>query len=556
MLTHIHIKDLAIVTSLEIELGPGMTALTGETGAGKSILVDALGLVLGDRADNGMIRSGCDRAEITAVFRIAEPDDANRWLEQHALDAGNECILRRVLDRKTGSRAFINGSPAPLKSLQALSSQLVEIHGQHAHQSLLQREQQRRLLDDYAKQSLLCQHVADLFSSWREAERQLASLRTASSERSERLELLRFQFAELSKLAPAAAELENLDRDQRRLSNASLLLRQCGRVLAELDESEESILLRLSQTGRELEEILSLEPSLGECREMLENAAIQMQEATSTLRNYAQGIDLNPQRLEEVEQRLGEIHDLARKYRSRPEELPERLIVMEQELEQLEHAGDHLNELESKVVQLSADYLKQASVLSKKRRQAADRLQKAVTQGIRTLGMPQGEVRIRAERLPAEKVSAHGLDRIEFQISANPGHPLQPLAKVASGGELSRISLAIQVATISCAQVPTLIFDEVDVGIGGGVAEIVGRLLHQLGEERQVLCVTHLPQVAARGHHHLLISKHPEGKSVTTSISELEGEERIQEIARMLGGIEITAKTLSHAGEMVRLQEA
>ncbi len=552
MLTHIHIKDLAIVTTLEAELGPGMTALTGETGAGKSILVDALGLVLGDRADNGMIRSGCDRAEITAVFRIAEPADANRWLEQHALDAGNECILRRVLDRKSGSRAFINGSPAPLKSLQALGAELVEIHGQHAHQSLLQREQQRRLLDDYAKQNRLCQQVADLYSSWHQAEQELASLRTASSERSERLELLHFQVAELSKLAPVAAELENLDRDQRRLSNASLLLRQCGRVLTELDESEESILMRLSQTGRELEEILSLEPSLGECREMLENAAIQIQEATSTLRNYAEGIDLNPQRLEEVEIRLGEIHDLARKYRSRPEELPARLIVMEQELEQLEHAGDHLNELESKVVQLSADYLKQASLLSKKRQQAAGRLQKAVTQGIQTLGMPQGEVRIRVERLPAEKASAHGLDRVEFQISANPGHPLQPLARVASGGELSRISLAIQVAAIDCAQVPTLIFDEVDVGIGGGVAEIVGRLLHQLGEERQVLCVTHLPQVAARGHHHLLISKHPEEKSVTTRISELEGEERIQEIARMLGGIDITAKTLSHAGEMVQ----
>ncbi len=551
MLTHIHIKDLAIVTSLQLDLNPGMTTLTGETGAGKSILIDALGLVLGERADNDMIRDGCERAEITAVLDVSNLDQASDWLRQHSLDANGECILRRVLSRSSSSKAYINGSPVPARSLQNLGDLLVDIHGQHAHQSLLKRDQQRELLDEYAGHQELKQQLTEAFQKWQASEQKLQQLSSASNDRREKLELLRYQASELNELKLAGSELLELDQEHSRLSNAGQLQTGCDYILTNLYDSENSIQGRLSQIQNELEQMITTDPALSEIREMLDGAVIQVQEATHSLRHYADGIELDPARLELVEQRLADIHDMARKYRCRPEKLAATTAALEEELKQLEHADIHLAELEQQVQTYQAGYMELARKLDSSRRFAADSLARDVSNSMHTLGMPDGLLKISIETLTPEHASINGLNRIEFMVSTNPGQSPKPLTKVASGGELSRISLAIQVATVSCSGTPVLIFDEVDVGIGGGTAEIVGSLLRQLGGYRQVLCVTHLPQVAAQGHNHLQVTKSGENGTVQTQVMPLEGNLRVQEIARMLGGVKITNQTLAHAEEMV-----
>ena len=556
MLKRMHIRDLAIVSSLEVEFQPGMTVLTGETGAGKSILIDALGLVLGDRADNNMIRADAGRAEITAMFTLQGLPEACRWLAEHALDDGDDCILRRVLVREGSSRAFINGSPIPLKSLQALGEMLVDIHGQHAHQSLLRRDHQRDLLDGYAGHGNLRDLTADLFHRWQRTGQRLTELRKASADRADRLELLAFQVDELGALELQPDEPEELNQQQRRLSSALRLQQQCGLILQLLYEDEGSAQARLSQASGELDEMLEIDPALSDSRELLENAAIQVQEVVSSLRQYADNIEINPQRLQQIDDRLGQLHDLARKYRCKPRELAQRLRDLQQELSELRDADIQLASLEAEAGELESSYRQQAALLRKSRQRAAAKLAAETSDGMRKLGMPDGRIEVELAALAEGRFSASGLDQVEFQVSANPGQPLQPLARVASGGELSRISLAVQVATLACASVPTLIFDEVDVGIGGGVAEIVGRLLRRLGEQRQVLCVTHLPQVAAQGHQHLLISKKSSGDKVATSIHALSGESRVKEIARMLGGIDITSSSLTHAREMIALSQS
>ncbi len=551
MLNHIHIKDLAIVSSLELELRPGMTTLTGETGAGKSILIDALGLVLGERADNDMIRDGADRAEITAVLDISNLDKVQEWLRENSLDTEGECILRRVLSSSAGSKAFVNGSPVPVRLLQNLGDLLVDIHGQHAHQSLLKRDQQRELLDEYAGHQELKHQVASTFHLWHESQDKLDRLRADSSERSKRIDLLRYQVSELNELKLGENELEELDRDHAKLSNAGLLQGGCGLILDGLYDNENAIHGRLSQIQNELGQMINADPSLSEIREVLEGAVIQIQEATHSLRQYADGIELDPTQLEQVEQRLGDIHDIARKYRCNPGEINQTRQELEEELEQLEHADIHLAKLEQQVESNWADYLELAQQLDAGRRGAAHNLSHEVTSGMNTLGMPDGRLEITVETLPSDKASANGLNRIEFLVTANPGQPTKPLIKVASGGELSRISLAIQVATTRCSGTPILIFDEVDVGIGGGTAEIVGKLLRELGRHRQVLCVTHLAQVAAQGHNHLQVTKGGANGTVQTEVVALDGDRRVQEIARMLGGVTITDQTLAHAEEMI-----
>jgi DNA repair protein RecN (Recombination protein N) len=556
MLTEIHIRDLAIVSSLGLELNEGLTALTGETGAGKSILIDALGLALGERADNGMIRSGCDKAEITAVFNIAGLPAISARLREQALDSGDECILRRVLVRSGSSRAFINGSPVTIKTLQSLGDLLVDIHGQHAHQSLLHRNHQRDLLDEYANLTDARRLLEQLFQRWRESSERLLQLRSDSADRAERLELLQYQVQELEALALKPEELGTLDEEHRKLSNADRLQEDCGRLLALMYDDEDSLQPALARAGGDLTEMTNADAALGEIRDMVENASIQVQEAAHALRHYLDGIESNPARLDEVDRRLSDIHDLSRKHRCKAEELPELLVEMQNSLQTLENADQNLAALEQEVATLRSEYLEAAASLDRQRRSAAERLEQEVTTGMQSLGMPGGRFAIAIESLPEEKASASGLNRIEFQVSANPGQPVKPLAKVASGGELSRISLALQIATVSCSGVPILIFDEVDVGIGGGIAEIVGKLLRQLGRYRQVLCVTHLPQVAAQGHHHLQVSKSDNGSAIQTGISNLDRETRIREIARMLGGVEITPQTLAHAEEMVSNSQA
>ncbi len=552
MLTQIHIKDLAIVSTLELELNPGLTALTGETGAGKSILIDALGLALGERADNGMIRTGCERAEITAIFNVSAISSVAEWLQEHSLDSGDECILRRVLVQSgSSSRAFVNGSPIPVKLLQELGNLLVDIHGQHAHQSLLHREQQRDLLDEFALHSDMRTQLAQTYDLWQDSAHRLKQLQIESSDRSERLELLHYQVGELHELQLSEGELEQLDEEHKRLSNASKLQDGAGQLLSRLYDDEHSLHDALAAAASELEELATIDQNLSETQQMVADATIQTQEASHSLRHYLDGIDLDPGRLDEIEQRLSVIHDLGRKHHCQGRELPQLLTTLQAELEALEHAGADLEALEQEVATLRSRYMELANTLDRERRSAAEKLQLEVTEGIQNLGMPGGIFEVAVETLEEEKAAAHGLNRVEFMVSANPGHPVKALTKVASGGELSRISLAIQVATVRCSGVPILIFDEVDVGIGGGVAEIVGQLLHQLGEHRQVLCVTHLPQVAAQGHHHLQIAKSEHKGEIKTDITSLHEEGRIQEIARMLGGLKITEQTLAHAREMV-----
>jgi DNA repair protein RecN (Recombination protein N) len=551
MLQQINIKDLAIVSTLEVELQPGMTVLTGETGAGKSILVDALGLVLGDRADTGMIRTDCDRAEITALFDTRALPAVNQWLEQHTLDDDGQCIIRRVVLRNGSSRAFINGSPAPLKALQELGDQLVDIHGQHAHQSLLRRPHQRQLLDEYAGHSGLCRQTGEGYHTWCEAQQRLATLRTSAEERGARIDLLRYQINELTALNLGETELDELLQEHGLLSNAGNIIERCNFALGCLDDEDDAALSRINRAHGQLLDLAGVDPGLKSACELLDSAGIQISEALSSLRHYTDNLELDPARLEQLDRRLGEIHDLARKYRCKAEELPPLLERLQQELDQLDHADSHLATLQLQVETLWNTYLGQANQLSESRRSAARRLAEQVSQGMHSLGMPNGLLVVEVTALDAERASANGLDQIEFLVSANPGQPPKPLAKVASGGELSRISLAIQVATASCTQIPTLIFDEVDVGIGGGTAEIVGRLLRQIGNSQQVLCVTHLPQVASQGHHHLRVEKGSNGQETHTSLGRLEGDSRIDEIARMLGGVEITPHTLNHAREMV-----
>ncbi|MEN8167851.1 MAG: DNA repair protein RecN [Pseudomonadota bacterium] len=553
MLSQLLIRDLAIVSAQELELQPGFSVLTGETGAGKSILIDALGLALGDRADNAMIRSGSERAEVSADFDIRAQPEVRAWLQAQDLDADNACLIRRVLSREGRSRAFINGRPAPIQQVQELGNLLVEIHGQHAHQSLLKRNHQRLLLDAYGGEMALAGRVAASFKRYRKSQQQLAELTTAAADRASRLDLLRFQLDELTALNLRSDELESLTHDHKRLSHLGQLRNSCNYILEGLDEADPSargLLVRLSD---EFDALQPLDESLSEPREMLENALIQIDETLAFLRDYLAGLELDPAELQQIEQRLEAIHDMARKYRVNPKVLPERLGQIQEELEQLEHADVALTELQNQVADEHAAYLKSARELSGKRRTAAKRLGQEISEAMQQIGMPGGIFSAALRPVEASAAGSGGLEQVEFLVSANPGMPPQPLNKVASGGELSRISLAIQVATIRYGQTPTLLFDEVDVGIGGGVAQRVGQMLRNLGDSRQILCVTHLPQVAAQAEQHLQVNKSSTRQQTHTEITTLNKQERVHEIARMLGGVEITDQTLAHASEMIEL---
>ncbi|WP_295454920.1 DNA repair protein RecN [uncultured Thiodictyon sp.] len=551
MLTHILIQDLAIVSRLELDCARGLTALTGETGAGKSILVDALGLALGDKADATTIRAGQERAEVVASFDLTHCPSARDWLAAAALDDEGDCIVRRVIVRTGRSRAFVNGRPASGSQLKDLGDLLVDIHGQHAHQSLLRPNDQRALLDAYGGHTTLAAAVAMAFRDYRTLDRQLTELETARAERAERLDLLRFQVEELAVLALRPDELTTLDQEHRRLSNLGRLQETTARVLAQLAESEPAIEDQLRSAAVDLAELAAIDPGLTEPRELLETAAIHAHEAASALRHYLDGLDLDPAALATVETRLAQVHDLARKYRCVPAQLPELLATRRAELRTLETADQSLDELRTRREAVWGFFSTQATALTAARSAAAARLGETVTGAMQELGMAGGLFAVQLERFPPEAAGAGGAERVEFMVSANPGQPLQRLARVASGGELSRISLGIQVATAEVGSVPTLVFDEVDVGIGGGVAEIVGRQLRRLGSARQVLCVTHLPQVAAQAHQQLRVRKETLDGATHTRVEPLDEATRLEEVARMLGGTEITRRTRDHASEML-----
>ncbi len=552
MLQHIQVRDLVIVRELSLELGPGMTALTGETGAGKSILIDALGLVLGNKANKNMIRNGRDQAEINAEFDLGDAPEIKQWLQDNALDSEGECIVRRILVRQGRSRSFINNRPVPATLLAELGSRLVSIHGQHEHQLLVKHGAQRDLLDAYAGHGQLVAKMCETYKEYRLKQQQLQELQRQSLDRAQRLDYLQFQIDELRQLQLQAGELDELAVKQRQLAHADQLGNDLAELIQLLFDDEHGIQSRLAHACVQLEQLVNLDKQLQPATELLDSARIQAEEASSLLQNAASHIESNPQLLTEIDQRLGEIHELARKHRIPAKELPELLDKLSREQDGLENADITLAQLEQEVRDLEKSSLAAAKKLTRSRTRASVRLGKTIAKSMQQLGLEGGIFALDITPLPEAQLCANGADRVTFLVSTNPGQPLAPLARVASGGELSRISLAIQVATANCGKIPTMIFDEVDAGIGGATAETVGKLLRQLGTQNQVLCVTHLPQVASQANRHLQVSKSTNGKTTQTRIITLDKEQRVEEIARMLGGVSITRQTLAHAREMIR----
>ena len=549
MLKFLAIRDFVIVSSLELDFSSGFTVLTGETGAGKSILVDALSLALGERGDAAMVRNGCERAEIAAEFDIATLPHLQAWLVEQELE-GDEgsCLLRRVLDANGRSRGFINGRSATLQQMREAGEMLLDIHGQHAHQSLLRPDAQRLLLDGYAGMTADAEQVAALYRDWQALRRRRISLSENAEAVAAERELLRFQRDELEGLGFNAVEWQELQADYARLAHAASLLETAAFGIETLSEADNACLAQLNALAVRLRDGMVHDASLGETLRMLESAQAELQEAVYALRHYQQRLDTDPQRLHELEQRIRNVMDAARKHRVAPESLDEALQRIVARLAELGGDAD-LVALEQQEKSAQQNYLAAAQKLTAARKKAADKLAREITEAMQTLAMQGGSFAVAL--LPLAEGNACGLETIEFQVAANPGVPVRSLAKVASGGELSRISLAIQVAASQVANVPTLIFDEVDSGIGGRVAEIVGHLLKKLGKNYQVLCVTHLPQVAAAADHQWQVSKAAENGVTLSHIAVLDGGQRIEEIARMLGGVKITDTTRKHAAEML-----
>lgn len=554
MLIHIDIRDLAVVESISLSFRSGLTVLTGETGAGKSILLTAFGLALGDRADSGMVRSGAPRAEINLGFDLRHCPDVLSWLRERDLADGEECWVRRLVTADGRSRAYINGSPVNLQFLQELGQDLVEIHGQHAHVQLTKSQEQRRLLDTSAGCRDLAVRVESLYRQWRKLNDELERITSHASDRAARQELLEFQVDELEQFDLTALNYAELVEEHTRQANVGRILEVGQAELDSLYEHEtQSVSARLARSIHALSELCRLAPEFSESLGLLEDAQVQVKEAALQLRRDLERQEADPAQFDRLEQRLADVHRLARKHQVRPEMLPEHYARLKAELESLLGGAENTEILRSDIAKSRESYDSAAGELSRRREEGARRMEQQIAEIIRQLGMPQAAFVVAVQTDEAAGPTPVGADTVEFLVSANPGMPPRSLARVASGGELSRISLAIQVATLEGKSVPTLVFDEVDTGIGGGIAEVVGHKLRLLGEDRQVFCVTHLPQVAAQGHQHLLVQKQTSGEGTQSSVLALEVDQRTAEIARMLGGVRITEQTLAHAREMLSL---
>jgi DNA repair protein RecN (Recombination protein N) len=549
MLRALTIRDFAIVDRLELEFAPGFTALTGETGAGKSILIEALALALGDRADALTVREGADRAEVSAMVDPAGNAGLAQWLEERALDADDgACLMRRVVDRAGRSRGFLNGQAVTLAQLREAAQFMVEIHGQHEHQSLLRAAAQRELLDAYGELETLADDVAHVYSDWSERrERRMRYERDAGALAAEKEEL-GSRVRELEALGFSGAEWKSLAVERSRLAHGARLAEAAQHGLEALSEADESALSRVNRVIARLEEVVDYDPALNDVLAMLQPAQAQLQEAAYALRRYGERLDLDPARLRQVELRLDAVHAAARKFRVDPEHLPELLESTKARLGEL-GTGDVLGELRGAEDDAHTACIARAKALTARRRKVAEQLSRQVTEAMQELAMAGGQ--FEAALVPLDTVTRHGFEAVELRVAAHPGMAPQPVARVASGGELSRLSLALQTVASRAARVPTLIFDEVDAGIGGRVAEIVGRMLKRLGEHHQVLCVTHLPQVAAAADHQWQVSKTAAKGVVQSRVVTLDHEQRVEEIARMLGGVRITDTTRRHAAEML-----
>ena len=553
MLQTISLRDFVIVDQLELDFASGFTVLTGETGAGKSILLDALSLVLGERADSSQIREGSNRAEISALFRIDAEliQSFGRWLDAQGFpleDNGQSLLLKRTIESNGRSRAFINGSVATLTQLREAGDQLVDIHGQHAHQLLLKGGAQRELLDRHAGLLPLATEVAQAFKTLNDSRRRLEQAENAGQDVERERERLQWQLEELTELAPQEGEWINIQSEHARLANGAKLIGGCQEAIDILSDADNSLESSLSKVCGNISALAEHDQALSGIGESLESAQIQLDEAIHGLNRYLQKIDLDPARLEQVEERMQALHSTSKKYRTEVEALPTLLLETTERLEALT-ASQNMDALREKVKQEEAAYLKLAKQLSQKRSKAATDLGQLVTDAMQNLSMAGGRLEIALS--PLQEGGSHGLEQIEFLVAGHVGSTPRSLAKVASGGELARISLAISVITSKASFTPTLIFDEVDAGIGGAVAETVGKLLHQLGQSHQILCVTHLPQVAAQGNHHLKVSKSQSGDKTVSQVQPLGRIERVEEVARMLGGATITDTTRRHARELL-----
>jgi DNA repair protein RecN (Recombination protein N) len=546
MLRTLSVRDFVIVDTIDLDFAPGFTVFTGETGAGKSILIDALALALGGRGDASVVREGAAKTDITAEFSTSEEADAWLVANEFESDEGG-ALLRRVIDNAGRSKAFINGIAATAAQLRELGEMLVDIHGQHAHQSLLKTDAQRVLLDSQAGLEADARAVAGAYKAWRALARQREEFETNARNVLLERERLEWQVGELEKLAVKPGEWTEISNEHSRLSHAASLIEGAQEALTVISEADNPMLSQLSVLVQKLGKLADIDSTLKPVVEALEPASIQLQEAVYSLNDYLGRVELDPERLHEVEARLDAIHSTARKFRVAPDDLPQELESLSAQLQQLAQASD-LDAMRAQEEKLKADYMSAAQKLSKARAKAAKALGEAVTAAMQDLSMAGGRFEV---ALNAGEPASYGLEQVEFLVAAHAGTAPRPLAKVASGGELARISLAISVITSSATATPTLIFDEVDSGIGGGVAEVVGRLLKRLGQDRQVLCVTHLPQVASQGNQHFQVSKSSAGGRTVSRIEALDAKARVEEVARMLGGLEITATTRKHARELL-----
>jgi DNA repair protein RecN (Recombination protein N) len=557
MLTLIRVANYAIIDEVELELDAGLSVMTGETGAGKSILVDAVALALGDRADATAVRQGAKRAEISAVFECPDGHPALEWLRERDLDSDNSCCVRRLIAAEGRSRAFINNQPVTLQDLKSLGAMLIDIHGQHAHQSLLNPGSQRRMLDASADAEELAEKVRVAYRSWREAAAELDAQSAGQADRDAKLDLIRFQLSELNELALEPGEVQTLIAERALLGNVDRVLEGISvALLQSIDADGGGAHSQIVGARQAIETIAEHDPALADIAERLAAAEIELKEACTDLARYRDKVALDPKRLEDVTERLDRIRRLARRHRVDDTELIAVVSDLEAELAEFESGSNSLEALGERASSAKKLYIELATTLSAKRQSHAATLSYEVSEQLKQLGMPHGEFVVAIESRDESKADASGLDDVEFRVQINPGQPFAPLSRAASGGELSRISLALEVIASGTSPIPTYIFDEVDAGIGGGVAEIVGRRLREIAQQRQVLCVTHLPQVASQGNNHYRIVKLTDGKTSRTQIRRLDRDERIEELSRMLGGVKITQATRAHAAEMVEQSEA
>ncbi|MBE8566818.1 DNA repair protein RecN [Vibrio splendidus] len=551
MLAHLSVNNFAIVKSLQLELSKGMTTITGETGAGKSIAIDALGLCLGGRSDAGMVRQGEEKTEVSAAFLLENNLHATRWLEDNELLDGGECILRRTISKEGRSRAFINGSPVPLSQLKSLGQLLINIHGQHAHHQLMKSDYQMAMLDQYAGHLNLLKSTRNAYQAWRQADNHLKELRENSQQNQAQKQLLEYQIKELNELSIGEEEYEDLEQEHKRLSNSGELATTCQQAIELIYEGEEVNALGILQSANNsLIQLAELDERLAELPSLLSEAIIQIEETNNELRTYLDSIDVDPGRMAYVEERFSKVMSMSRKHHVLPEELYKHHQDLLQQVEALDCSDEKLEDLANEVENQYQSFVAKSEKLHKSRTRYAKELNKLITQSMHELSMEKAQFAIEVNNTNTHP-SPLGMDNVTFIVSTNPGQPMQPIAKVASGGELSRISLAIQVITAQKVDTPSLIFDEVDVGISGPTAAVVGKMLRKLGESTQVMCVTHLPQVAGCGHQQLFVAKNTKSGKTETQMHTLDEQQRVSELARLLGGSQITESTLANAKELL-----